>query len=68
MKPFGQFAISCLVVFVCIGLLPAVGYSAADWEDVIFYYPMNEGAGNVTKQHPKAPNQLLRGWKIVPDG
>lgn len=58
MKPFGQFAISCLVVLVCIGLLPAVGYSAADWEDVIFYYPMNEGAGNVTKQHPKAPNQF----------
>ena len=58
MKPFEQFAIGCLVVFVCIGLLPVVGYSAADWEDVIFYYPMNEGAGNVVKQHPKAPNQF----------
>ena len=47
MKLFGQFTISCLVVFVCIGLLPAVGYSAADWEDVIFYYPMNEGAAGL---------------------
>ena len=58
MKLFGQFTINCLVVFVCIGLLPAVGYSAADWEDVIFYYPMNEGAGPVAQQHAKAPNQF----------
>jgi len=58
MKRFEQFAISCLVVFVGIGLLPSLGYSVADWEDVIFYYPMNEGAGNVAKQHPKAPNQF----------
>ena len=58
MKLFGQFTINCLVVLVCIGFLPAVGYGAPDWEDVIFYYPMNEGAGGVAKQHPKAPNQF----------
>ena len=53
------FTISSLVVFVWMGLFPSLGYSVADWEDVIFYFPLDEGEGNITKQPPKSPNQFV---------
>jgi len=52
------FTTSGLVIFVWMALFPALGHSVADWEDVIFYFSMDEGKGNLAKQHPKAPNQF----------